>query len=84
MVPNWSETILDCASLRVSFGLICLTFEREDTDSQAASIGGVTTYTPTYNQSFLSSKRIQELNAIDAIENTSTCTGTTVGGDLNK
>jgi hypothetical protein len=64
--------------------LICLTFGREDVDSQTASIGGITTNTPTYSHSFISSKRLQDFNAIDAVENISTCTGTTMGGELNK
>lgn len=75
---------LDDESLRVSFEIICLTFEREDIDSQGPSIGSITNNTPTYSNTFLSSKRIQELNAIDAIDNTSTCTGTTMAGEPNK
>ncbi len=84
MIPNPDETKLDFAGLRVSFGLICLTFGREDVDSQGASIGGITTTTPSFTHSFLSAKRLQELNAIDAVENISTCKGTTMGGELNK
>ncbi|CAF0727294.1 unnamed protein product [Rotaria sordida] len=84
LVPNGNETKLDYDSARVSFGLICLTFGREDVDSQGASIGGITTNTPTFNNLFMSAKRYQELNAIEAIDNTSTCTGTTMGGELNK
>jgi len=84
LIPNADEITVDYNSLRVSFGLICLTFGREDSDSQSASIGGITTTTPTFSHSFLSTKRLQELNAIDAIENISTCTGTTMGGELNK
>jgi hypothetical protein len=85
LASNWNETRLDYDSLRVSFALICLTFGREDVDSQGASIGGLTTNTPTFSHpSFSSSKRYQELNAIDAIENISTCTGTTMAGELNK
>ena len=79
MIPNANETKLDYDSLRVSFGLICLTFGREDVETQSASIGGMTTNTPTFNHPFLSAKRFQELNAIDAVETMSTCTGTTVG-----
>jgi hypothetical protein len=63
---------------------MCLTFGRDDVDSQGASSGGITTTTPTFTHQFLSSKRLQELNGIDAIENISTCTGTTMGGELNK
>jgi hypothetical protein len=84
LIPNLHETKLDYDSLRVSFGLICLTFGREDVDSQTASSGGITTNTPTYTHSFLSAKRLQEFNAIDAVENISTCTGTTMGGEMNK
>ncbi|CAF2646870.1 unnamed protein product [Rotaria sp. Silwood2] len=84
IISNECESKLDDDSLRVSFGLICLTFGREDVDSQSASVGGITTHTPTYNNPYLAGKRFQELNAIDAIDNTSTCTGTTMGGELNK
>ena len=75
----------------MSFGLICLTFGREEVDSQSISggvgsgvDGGSSAYTPSIAHSFLSSKRFQELNAIDAVENASTCTGTTIPGELNK
>jgi hypothetical protein len=84
LIDNWNETKLDHDSLRVSFGLICLTFGREDVDSQSASIGGMTAHTPILNHPFLSTKRLQELNAIDAVENISTCTGTTLAGELNR
>ncbi|CAF3408781.1 unnamed protein product [Rotaria sp. Silwood1] len=84
LVTNECETNLDDDSLRVSFGLICLTFGREDVDSQGTNMGGITTNTPTFNNAYLSAKRFQELSAIEAIDNTSTCTGTTMGGELNK
>ncbi|CAF4502133.1 unnamed protein product, partial [Rotaria sp. Silwood2] len=48
IISNECESKLDDDSLRVSFGLICLTFGREDVDSQGASVGGITTHTPTY------------------------------------
>lgn len=84
LIPYANEFKLDYDSLKVSFGLICLTFGREDVDSQGgASTGGITAYTPTFSHPYLSAKKIQELN-VDAIENISTCTGTTMGGDMNK
>ncbi len=84
LIPNANETKLDYDSLRVSFSLICLTFGREDVDSQTANMSGIATNTPTFNHSFLSAKRYQEMNAIDAVDNMSTCTGTTMGGELNR
>jgi hypothetical protein len=84
LISNPNERKLDHDSLRVSFSLMCLTFGRDDVDSQGASSGGITTTTPTFPHQFLSAKRLQELNGIDAIENISTCTGTTMGGELNK
>lgn len=78
--PN--EAKLDYDSLRVSFGLICLTFGREDVDAQG--INGLNTNTPLFTHLLLSSKRFQDPNSIDAVENASTCTGTTMGGDLNR
>ena len=53
-------------------------------DTQSTSGGGVSMHTPTFAHPFLSSKRLQELNAIDAVEYISTCTGTTMVGELNK
>lgn len=84
-IPNWSETKLDGESLRVLFGLICLTFGREDLDTQSASGGTIhSMHTPTSIHPFLSSRRLQDLNAIDAVENISTCTGTTMVGEMIK
>ena len=70
--------------MRVSFGLMCLTFGREDVDTPSVNINGMATNTPTFNHPLLSGRRYQEMNSIDAVENTSTCTGATVGGELNK
>ncbi|CAF0736616.1 unnamed protein product [Adineta ricciae] len=84
MIVKPSETTIDHTSLRVSFGLMCLTFGREDVDTPSANINGMATNTPTFNHPLLSGRRYQELNSIDAVENASTCTGTTMGGELNK
>lgn len=91
LIPYRAGTKIDTETLRVSFGLICLTFGREEVDSQSIS-GGVSSgadgngpvYTPSITHSFVSSKRLQEVNALDALENASTCTGTTIPGELMK
>lgn len=79
-----AETKLDMETLRVSFSLICMTFGRDDVDSQGNYVPPLTANTPTFNHPVLSSKRFVDVNSIDAIENTSTCTGTTMVGDFNK
>ena len=86
LISNACDVKLDLETLHVTFSLMCLTFEHEEYDSQGPPISELSTHTPTLtHSSFSSSKRLQELNAIDAIENASTCTGTTMGGgDLNK
>ncbi|CAF3845624.1 unnamed protein product, partial [Adineta steineri] len=85
LIPKPNETKLDYESLRVSFGLICLTFGREDIDTQGiSSMGSIVANTPIFNHPFVSAKRFDELNGLDAVENISTCTGTTMAGELNK
>jgi hypothetical protein len=84
MSANWPDIKWDLDYLRVTFSLICVTFGREDVDSQGTSIGAVTTNTPTFNHPFLPARRYPELTSIDMIDNTSTCKGTTLVGDTNK
>ncbi|UJR27028.1 hypothetical protein I4U23_008332 [Adineta vaga] len=85
LITKPAETKIDLPSLRISFGLMCLTFGREDVETPGVNINGMTTNTPTFNHpSLISARRLQELNPIDAVENASTCTGTTMGGELNK
>ncbi|CAM4873794.1 unnamed protein product [Rotaria socialis] len=81
LMSKTKERKIDYDNLRILFDFICLTFEREDADAQGAN-SVVTTNTPTFSNSFLSTKRLQEFNAIDAIENASTCTGTTMGIEI--
>ena len=84
LLPNDSKIKLTNESCRVSFSLICLTFGREESEPQGSSIVGSTSTKFISNHPMLSNKRYQELNNIDAVENTSTCTGTTMVGDGNK
>ncbi|CAF3840940.1 unnamed protein product [Rotaria magnacalcarata] len=77
------ERKIDYDNLRILFNFMCLTIRCEDADAQGAN-SVVTTNTPTFSNSFLSSKRLQEFNAIDTIENASTCTGTTMGIELKR
>lgn len=81
---NWPDIKWDLDYLRVSFSLICVTFGRDEVDSQGTSIGPLNTNTPTFSHPYLPTKRYPDLNSLDTIENTSTCTGTTMVGDLNK
>ena len=81
---NGPDIKLDLDQISVSFSLICITFGREDVDSQGTSIGVLTTSASTFNHPFLSAKRYAELNALEPSDNNSTCTGTTMVGDINR
>ena len=81
---TWPDIKWDLDFLRVSFSLICVTFGRDEVDSQGTSVGALATNTPTFSHPYLPIKRYPDLNSLDTVENTSTCTGTTMVGDLNK
>lgn len=83
LIQSGIATKIDYETLHISFGLICLTFGREDADSQIVS-GSISANTPIFSHSYIPLKRFQDLNSIDAIESASTCTGTTLGGELMK
>lgn len=81
---TYPDINLDYESLHVTFSLMCLTFGRDDLDTHSPTTPGASLHTPTMHHILLTSKRLHDLNAIDAAENASTCTGTTMGGELNK